>query len=51
MANHPCAAAVIANGDGTEAIITLFRPSTTDGATWARDQDWVKEISKKLAAL
>jgi hypothetical protein len=38
----------IANGGGTEVMITVFRPSTMDDATWARDQDWVRRDLQKL---
>ncbi|WP_341915895.1 hypothetical protein [Ferrovibrio terrae] len=39
---------VIANGDGAEVILTLFRQPTMDDATWTRDEEWVWRDLEKL---
>jgi hypothetical protein len=39
---------VVANGDGAEVTLTLFRAPGMDDATFVRDQDWV---ARDLAAL
>ncbi|EJL32878.1 Polyketide cyclase / dehydrase and lipid transport [Caulobacter sp. AP07] len=39
---------VVANGDGAEVTLTLFRAPGMDDATFARDQGWV---ARDLAAL
>lgn len=39
---------VLANGDGAEVILTLFRLPGMDDATFARDAEWVR---KDLATL
>lgn len=41
-------ARVIANGDSTEVVFTLFRQPGMDDATWARDEDWVKKDLERL---
>jgi len=41
----------IANGDGTEVTMTVFRQPAMDDATWARDQEWVKRDLERLAEL
>jgi hypothetical protein len=38
----------IANGDGTEIVLTLFRQPGMDDATWARDEEWVKRDLERL---
>jgi len=38
----------MANGDGTELVLTLFRQPGMDDATWARDEDWVKRDLERL---
>ncbi|WP_341897264.1 SRPBCC family protein [Ferrovibrio terrae] len=40
---------VIANGDGAEVILTLFRLPTMDDATWARDEEWVRKDLERLS--
>ena len=39
---------ILANGDGAEVILTLFRQPGMDDATFARDAEWVE---KDLATL
>jgi hypothetical protein len=39
---------VVANGEGAEVTLTLFRAPGMDDATFVRDQDWV---ARDLAAL
>lgn len=43
-------ARVIANGDGSEVIFTLYRLPTMDDAMWARDEEWVKGDLERLKA-
>lgn len=38
----------IANGDGTEIVLTLFRQPGMDDATWKRDEGWVKKDLERL---
>jgi len=38
----------MANGDGTEVMLTLFRQPGMDDATWKRDEEWVKGDLERL---
>jgi len=42
---------VVANGDGAEVTLTLFRPPGMDDATFERDQGMVAEDLARLKAL
>jgi hypothetical protein len=39
---------VIANGNGSEVTLTLFRLPEMDDATFARDADWVRRDLTRL---
>lgn len=42
---------IIANGDGAEVQLTLFRQPGMDEATFTRDADWVRQDLQALKAL